>query len=90
MGDRFNAPNDIVFRSDGTYYFTDPGYGVPMEDQDLAFRGVFRVSSAGILSAEYTASESRRPNGIVISPDQTRLYVADTEVEGGSALRHQR
>ncbi len=81
MGDRFNAPNDIVFRSDGTFYFTDPGYGVPMGDQDLAYRGVFRVSSAGILSAEYTAAESRRPNGIVISPDETVLYVADTEVE---------
>ena len=77
MGDPLNAPNDLVFRSDGTWYFTDPGYGVA--DPDLAFRGVFRVTPGDELFAEYTDAESRRPNGIALSPDEGTLYVSDTE-----------
>ncbi|MEM9070640.1 MAG: SMP-30/gluconolactonase/LRE family protein [Myxococcota bacterium] len=78
-GDRFNAPNDLVFRSDGTWYFTDPGFGVDMSDQDLSFRGVFRVTPAGEINAEYTDADSRRPNGVELSVDEATLYVADTE-----------
>lgn len=77
MGDALNAPNDLVFRSDGTWYFTDPGYGV--SDPDLDFRGVFRVTPEGELIAEYTDAASQRPNGIALSPDESTLYVADTE-----------
>ncbi len=78
MGMRLNAPNDLVFRGDGTWYFTDPGYGSE-GDQDLDFRGVFRVTPDGTLIAEYTDADSRRPNGIALSPDESVLYVADTE-----------
>lgn len=77
MGDMLNAPNDLVFRSDGTWYFTDPGYGV--SDPDLSFRGVFRVTPEGELIAEYTDAASERPNGVVLSPDESTLYVADTQ-----------
>ena len=47
-GKRLNAPNDLVFRSDGTLFFTDPPYGLPRQDDDpekeLPFNGVFKVS----------------------------------------------
>lgn len=79
LGMRLNAPNDLVFRRDGTWYFTDPGYGVDAADLELPFRGVFRVTPGGELVAEYTDAASERPNGVALSPDETTLYVADTE-----------
>jgi gluconolactonase len=79
MGDRLNSPNDIAVRSDGTIYFTDPPYGIdPNTEQELEFNGVFRVAPDGGLTAEWEGAKSSRPNGLVLSPDESVLYVADT------------
>lgn len=74
-GVRLNQPNDIAVRSDGTIYFTDPLFqGWPTE---LNFMGVFRIAPDGELTAERRGHNSEAPNGIVLSPDETRLYVAN-------------
>lgn len=76
-GKRLNSPNDLVVRSDGTIYFTDPPYGIPQgEKQELDFQGVYKISPAGTLSL--LASDFERPNGVALSPDERTLYVADT------------
>lgn len=79
-GERLNSPNDIAVRSDGTIYFTDPPYGInPSTQQELAFNGVFRVDTEGALTVEWQGAMSTRPNGLVLSPDERTLYVADTQ-----------
>ncbi len=78
MGDQFHSPNDIEVRSDGTIYFTDPPFVRPLEDREIDFNGVFRVDGAGGITAEWEGEESTRPNGLVLSPDESILYVADT------------
>ncbi|MFK7987630.1 MAG: SMP-30/gluconolactonase/LRE family protein [Sandaracinaceae bacterium] len=78
MDDRFNSPNDIAVRSDGTIYFTDPPYGLGGAPRELDFNGVFRVSPAETVSVEWMGATSSRPNGVSLSPDETVLYVADT------------
>jgi len=81
-GKRLNSPNDLVFRSDGTLYFTDPPYGLTppygMEGQqaELDFHGVFRLTPDGALVVEQ--DDFDRPNGLAFSPDEKRLYIADT------------
>jgi gluconolactonase len=81
-GKRLNSPNDLVFRSDGTLFFTDPPYGLTppygMEGQqaELDFHGVFRLTPAGALIPE--CKEFDRPNGLALSPDERSLYIADT------------
>jgi gluconolactonase len=79
MGDSLNSPNDIAVRIDGTIYFTDPPYGINQAtQQELDFNGVFRVDPEGVLTAEWEGELESRPNGLVLSPDERRLYVADT------------
>ena len=78
LGDPLNSPNDIAVRSDGTIYFTDPPYGISSGQQVLEFNGVFRVAPNGDLTAEWEGATSTRPNGLVLSPDELILYVADT------------
>jgi len=79
LGDPLNSPNDIAVRSDGMIYFTDPPYGIdPDTEQVLEFNGVFRVDPVGKLTAEWMGAKSTRPNGLVLSPDERILYVADT------------
>ena len=79
-GKRFNSPNDLVYRSDGTLYFTDPPYGLPKQDDDpakeLKFNGVFRYAQ-GKLTAEI--KDLGRPNGLALSPDEKTLYVANSD-----------
>ena len=79
-GKRFNSPNDLVYRSDGTLYFTDPPYGLLKQDDDpakeLKFNGVFRYAD-GKLTAE--VRDLSRPNGIALSPDGKTLYVANSD-----------
>jgi gluconolactonase len=81
-GRRLNSPNDVVVKSDGYIYFTDPPYGLNptygvAEYPELDFAGVYRVAPDGSDMAVVTADCT--PNGLAFSPDEKRLYVADTE-----------
>lgn len=82
-GDReLNSPNDIVVKSDGAIYFTDPTYGrvefygVPREPE-LDFRGVYRIGPDGALTL--LADDFAQPNGLCFSADERLLFVNDTE-----------
>jgi gluconolactonase len=89
-----SSPNDVIVAADGTIYFTDPPYGLAGRNQELDFNGVFRVSPAGTLTAEYRGAMAERPNGIALSPDGKTVYVAFTQsgevkkfdVQAGGAL----
>lgn len=76
-GMRFHSPNDLVARSDGTVYFTDPPYGL-RGAPELDFVGVFRVNGSTI-DTVWRGPLNGTPNGIALSPDETILYVAFTE-----------
>jgi gluconolactonase len=80
-GKRFNSPNDVVVKSDGSVYFTDPPYGLPRQADDPRREqphfGVYRITPDGtvtLLTAEMT-----RPNGLAFSPDEKTLYVAQSD-----------
>ncbi|PSQ82114.1 MAG: gluconolactonase [Bacteroidetes bacterium QS_1_63_11] len=77
QGNRLNSPNDLTVADDGTIYFTDPPYGVDAENRELDFAGVYRLDPDGTLTLLTT--EFDRPNGIVLSPDESILYVNDTD-----------
>ena len=77
LGRKFNSPNDLVVRSDGTVFFTDPPYGLEKREAELPFNGVYAVSPAG--NVKLLSVYFKRPNGIALSPDEKTLYVADTE-----------
>ena len=80
-GKRLNSPNDVVIRSDGTIYFTDPPYGLAKDQkQDLPYQGVYKVSPD--VRVTLLIQDFDRPNGIALSPDEKTLYVDD------SARRH--
>jgi len=78
LGKRLNSPNDLVYKSNGDLYFTDPPYGLKGENQDpkkeLPYNGVYRLSKNGELTL--LTSELTYPNGIALSPDEQTLYVA--------------
>lgn len=80
-GKRLNSPNDAVFKSDGSLYFTDPPYGLVGRDADrlkeLLFQGVFRVAPNGELQLIY--DQLPRPNGLAFSPDERVFYVANSD-----------
>jgi gluconolactonase len=80
QGKRLNSPNDLVVKSDGSVYFTDPPYGVRPEEQELAVHGVFRVS-AGSTDVELLAEDFVMPNGLAFSPSESRLYIDDSAPE---------
>jgi gluconolactonase len=77
-GKRFNSPNDLVYKSNGDLYFTDPPYGLPKQADDpgreLPFFGVYRLSKGG--GVTLLTKDLTRPNGIAFSPDEKTLYVA--------------
>lgn len=75
-GKRLNSPNDIVVKSDGSIYFTDPPYGCPDPQREIKFQGVFRLSPDGKLTV--IAEDFDRPNGLAFSPDEKTLYIADS------------
>lgn len=74
-GKRLNSPNDIVCRSDGLLFFTDPPYGAP-PDRPLHFQGVFALDRSGQLSL--LVDDFEKPNGLAFSPDEQTLYINDT------------
>jgi gluconolactonase len=75
-GKRLNSPNDVVCRSDGGLYFTDPPYGVKPEDRSIPFQGIYRVGPDG--QPVLLADDFEKPNGLAFSPDELTLYVCDT------------
>ena len=82
-GKRLNSPNDVVVKSDGTIWFTDPPYGILSDyeghkgESEIGACYVFRLDPAsGELAI--VADDFVKPNGIAFSPDETTLYVADT------------
>lgn len=75
QGKRFNRPNDVVCRSDGSIYFTDLGGSMPLEEWEMPFRGVYRVTPDGAISL---VAHCEAPNGLAFSPDERVLYVANT------------
>lgn len=79
LGKRINSPNDLVFKSNGDLYFTDPPFGLPKAFDDpareLDFCGVYRLGKDGRLTLLTT--EVQAPNGIAFSPDEKTLFVSD-------------
>ena len=74
-GKRLNRPNDVVCRSDGSIWFTDPGLRVPLAERELPSAGVYRVAPDGKTSM---VADCEYPNGLAFSPDERTLYVANT------------
>jgi gluconolactonase len=74
-GKRLNRPNDVVCRSDGSLYFTDPGLRVPLAERELTYAGVYRIALDGAVSL---VADFEYPNGLAFSPDERLLYVANT------------
>jgi sugar lactone lactonase YvrE len=74
-GKRLNSPNDIVVKTDGSIYFTDPPFGLPnrKEGKELDFSGVYRIKSDGTIILLDPSIEL--PNGLAFSPDEKTLYV---------------
>jgi gluconolactonase len=78
MGQNLNSPNDIVVRSDGTIYFTDPTFGLNGRTRGVAFNGVYRVDLQANLHAEFMGATTSLPNGLTLSPDEQTFYFSDT------------
>ncbi len=80
-GKRLNSPNDLVRSGSGVFFFTDPPYGLEGNVDDPAkeidFQGVYKLSPGGELTL--ISSEMTRPNGIGLSPDESKLYVANSD-----------
>jgi gluconolactonase len=82
-GKRFNSPNDVVVRSDGSIWFTDPTYGIDTDyegnraETEIGACHVYRID-AGSGACRIVADDFVRPNGLAFSPDERLLYVSDT------------
>jgi gluconolactonase len=92
-GKRLNSPNDVVVQSDGSIWFTDPTYGIMSDyegyraDPEQPVHGVYRIDPSGQITL--VADDFAQPNGLVFSPDETRLYIADSAYSHDrSAPRH--
>ena len=77
-GKRFNSPNDLVYRSDGTLFFTDPNFGLPKFGDDprkeLPHTGVYSIYKGKV---QLVTKEFTGPNGIALSPDEKYLYIGN-------------
>lgn len=77
-GKKLNSPNDLVMKSDGALYFTDPPYGVPKGEQaEQPKNFVFRLDPK-TKELKPVAGDFDRPNGLCFSPDEKKLYIADS------------
>ena len=88
-GKRLNSPNDLVYRSDGTLYFTDPPFGLPgvFDDpkKELAFSGVFMVRDDQVSLVDGSLAG---PNGLAFSPDERYLYVGNWDPDAKVVMRY--
>jgi gluconolactonase len=88
-GKRLNSPNDLVYKSDGALYFTDPPFGLPRVFDDprkeLPFSGVYRIANGqlSLLTTDLTG-----PNGLAFSPDEQFLYVSNWDVARKVIMRY--
>ena len=80
-GKRLNRPNDVVCRSDGSIYFTNPFSRLDPTEQEIDFCGVHCIAPDGAVTAVVTDTDF--PNGLAFSPDETILYVANTRRDSG-------
>lgn len=93
QGKRLNSPNDVVVHSDGSVWFTDPTYGILSDYEgyratpEQAVHGVYRIDPSGAIAL--VADDFAQPNGLVFSPDESKLYIADSAFSHDpSAPRH--
>jgi gluconolactonase len=89
QGRQLNSPNDLVYRSDGTLFFTDPPFGLPGGADDpkreLPFSGVFAVRDGVV---QLVADGLAGPNGIALSPDERHLYVGNWDPAAKVVVRY--
>lgn len=92
QGKKLNSPNDLVYKSDGSLYFTDPPYGLPTQSdndpqKELKVNGVYRIPAArqqkpgappNRAALQLVIKDLARPNGIAFSPDEKFLYIAES------------
>lgn len=89
-GKRLNSPNDVVVRSDGSVWFTDPPYGINSDvegypaDSEIGGCHVYCAGTDGTLTA--VATDFDKPNGLAFSPDESKLYVADSGAIRGASF----
>ena len=102
QGKRLNSPNDLVYKSDGSLYFTDPPYGLPTQgDKDplkeLPFNGVYRLANATSHKPgappdnshlQLVIKDLTRPNGIAFSPDEKYLYIGVSDPQNPVWMRY--
>ncbi|HKG13655.1 MAG TPA: SMP-30/gluconolactonase/LRE family protein [Pyrinomonadaceae bacterium] len=88
-GKRLNSPNDLVYASDGTLFFTDPPFGLPKFGDDarkeLRFSGVYSLHNGKL---QLVSKDSTGPNGIALSPDEKYLYVGDWDTKRVVVMRY--
>jgi gluconolactonase len=91
-GKRLNSPNDLVYKSDGALYFTDPPFGLPkfFDDprKELPYSGVFRVSPDG-KNIQLLTKELSGPNGLAFSPDEKYFYVDNWDEKKKIIMRYE-
>lgn len=91
-GRRLNSPNDLVYKSDGSLYFTDPPFGLPkfFDDprKELPYSGVFRVSADGT-QVRLLTTDLKGPNGLAFSPDEKYFYVDNWDPERKVIMRYE-
>jgi gluconolactonase len=89
QGKRLNSPNDLVSKSDGAIYFTDPPFGLPEfyddPDKELPFSGIYRAKDGEV---DLLARDLKGPNGIAFSPDERFLYVGNWDPERKIVMRY--
>ncbi len=89
-GKRLNSPNDLVYRSDGSLFFTDPPFGLPKFGDDprkeLSFSGVYSIYKGKL---QLAAKEFSGPNGIAFSPDERYLYVTNWDDHKKAIMRYE-
>lgn len=90
-GKRLNSPNDLVYKSDGSLYFTDPPFGLPKFEKDprkeIPWSGIYRISPDG--EVVLLNKELKGPNGIAFSPDEKYLYIGNWDPENKVVMRYE-